>query len=277
MRNWLEEFEEGDVDAVLDTISKASDIDDIDGCIPLYIACAGGHLNIVQICIAAGAYVNITTDNRDTPLHCASHYGYPEIVKFLIKQGAIVNYFNRDYVTPLHVACQYGHSEVLKVLLEAGALINEIPEACDEDGPLHMACQKGYSEVVNILLEAGALINEENEQCNTPLHFASQKGRLGIVKVLIANKANFLYKNYYGKTPLDVAKTDAIKQYIMNHPWYRSRSLLVTRPHADHETNKEHKLKPLGEIITATPGSASDPSSQDNVLFQIKMKVASFL
>ena len=23
----------------------------------------------------------------------------------------------------------------------------------------------------------------------------------------------------------------------MNHPWYRRRSLLVTRPHADHDTN----------------------------------------
>ena len=78
-------------------------------------------------------------------------------------------------------------------------------------------------------------------------------------------------------TPLDVAKTYAIKQLIINHPWYRRRSLLVTRPHADHETNKEHQLSSLGEIITATPGSASDPSSQDNVLFQIKMKIASFL
>ena len=63
----------------------------------------------------------------------------------------------------------------------------------------------------------------------------------------------------------------------MNHPWYRRQPLIVTRPHADHETNKKHKLTRLGEIITATPGSVSDPSSQDSILFQLKMKIASFL
>ena len=78
-------------------------------------------------------------------------------------------------------------------------------------------------------------------------------------------------------TPLDIAETYEIKLFIMNHPWYRRQPLIVTRPHSDHETNKEHKLKPLGEIITATKGSTSDPSSEDYVLFRIKMKVASFL
>ena len=97
------------------------------------------------------------------------------------------------------------------------------------------------------------------------------------IPLILSRLGGGLYKNNDGKTSLDIAKTNAIKQLIINHPWYRRRSLLVTRPHADHETNKEHQLSPLGEIITATPGSASDPSGQDNVLFQIKIKIASFL
>ena len=75
-------------------------------------------------------------------------------------------------------------------------------------------------------------------------------------------------KNKNGKTPLDVAKAHEIKQYIINHPWYRRRQLLLTRPHDDHETNKEHKLKPLSEIITAT---------QRNNNVQIKIKISSYL
>ena len=47
---------------------------------------------------------------------------------------------------------------------------------------------------------------------------------------VIEARANFLYKDISGNTPLDVAMTDEIKQFIMNHPWYRRRSLLVTRP-----------------------------------------------
>ena len=92
---------------------------------------------------------------------------------------------------------------------------------------------------------------------------------------MIAKKAEFLYKNNNGRTPVDVAKSDEIKQYIMNHPWYRRRSLLVTGAHGDHDTNKEHQLTPLGEIITST--KSNDPSSQDNLLFQMKIKIASFL
>ena len=85
----------------------------------------------------------------------------------------------------------------------------------------------------------------------------------------------FLYKNNDGKTPLDVAKTNEIRYFIINHPWYRRRPLIVARPHSDHDTNDKHRLTSFGKIITATKGS--DSRGQDNVLFQIKMKITSFL
>ena len=177
----------------------------------------------------------------------------------------------------LIVACEDGNINEVNDMIANGANI----DMTNNDGktPLSIASQNGHLEIVEVLIASGGLVNKADNEGETPLHIASQNGDLEIVKALIANKANFLYKNNDGETPLDVAiaKTNEIKQYIMNHPWYRRRSLLVTRPHADHETNKEHQLSPLGEIITATPGSASDPSGQDNVLFQIKIKIASFL
>ena len=81
--------------------------------------------------------------------------------------------------------------------------------------------------------------------------------------------------NNKGKTPLDVASTNEIRECIMNHPWYRRRPLLLTRPHDDHETNEEHDVTSLGAIITAK--GIADPSSEDSILYQLKMKVASFL
>ena len=145
------------------------------------------------------------------------------------------------------------------------------------DLAIHDYSRNGNLDGLNVLLASGADVDKTDNYGYTPLYNACVKGHIEIVEILITNKANFLYKNYDGKTPLDIARTDEIKQLIINHPWYRRRSLLVTRPHSDHETNKKHKLKPLGEIITATPGNASDPNSQDNLLFQIKIKVASFL
>ena len=127
-----------------------------------------------------------------------------------------------------------------------------------------------------MLIESGALLDKANNKYGeTPLYRASAIGHLEIVKVLIANKANFFYMDNRGKTPLDVASTNEIRECIMNHPWYRRRPLLLTRPHNDHETNEEHDVTSLGDIITATKGD--DSSNQNDVLFQIKMRIASFL
>ena len=112
---------------------------------------------------------------------------------------------------------------------------------------------------------------------STPLHGASYNSHLEIVKVLIAYGANYDYKNKYGKTPVDVANNDITKTFILKEiRWSRRRSLILTKPYDDHETNEEHQLTPLGNIITAIK-SNNDPSSQDGVLYQLKMKISSFL
>ena len=141
---------------------------------------------------------------------------------------------------------------------------------CDE-------CKSGNVEEVQQMILNGANVNMTNDGKGggTPLYVASCNGHLEIVKVLIANKANFFYMNNEGKTPLDVASTNEIRQCIINHPWYRRRPLLLTRPHVDHETNEEHDVTSLGAIITAK--GIADPSSEDSVLYQLKMKVALFL
>ena len=177
-------------------------------------------------------------------------------------------------------ACNDGDTQLVQRLPQMGADVNT---KCENSfTPLIISSQNGHLEIVKVLIAAGGDVNQANKNGDIPLHIIGSFYRLDVVKlevakVLIAKKSNFLYKNNNGFTPLDVAKTCEIKKYIMNHPWYRRRSLLVTRPHSDHETNKEHKLKPLGEIITATPGIVNDPSSQDYVLFQLKIKIASFL
>ena len=77
--------------------------------------------------------------------------------------------------------------------------------------------------------------------------------------------------NHKGDTPLDVAETDEIYEFILQyHLWQRRRPLILTRPHDDHESNKAHKLKALGNIVTAT-------SSGNVELFDIKRIIVSFL
>ena len=59
----------------------------------------------------------------------------------------------------------------------------------------------------------------------------------------------------------------------MNHTWYRRRPLLLTRPHADHGSNKKHRLTALVSLLTATENS----KGEEAVLFDLKRAVALFL
>ena len=170
----------------------------------------------------------------------------------------------------LHSCSRNGHLERLNQLLAEGADVNN-----PKNFALHIAGGYGHLEIVNVLLVAGAKVTKEF--CGyTPLHIASSNGRLQIIKRLIAYGADYDHRHPDGTTPLDVARNDETKAFILKEiRWSRRRPLLLTRPHIDHETNKKHKLKPLGDIITATKGD--DSSNQNDVLFQIKIKIASFL
>ena len=192
----------------------------------------------------------------------------------MIASGAEVNQGDNDGVTPLYVASENGHLEIVKFLIASGGSVNE----GDKDGitPLMIASNYGHFEVVKVLLAAGAEVNKISNNGNTPLHIASIDGHFEVVKVLLAAKADVRIKNNIGKLSHEVAMTDEIREFIwQHHPWYRRKPLVLTRPNPDHETNKEHQLSALGHIITAT--SDNVPSSHDDVLFQLKMKVAEFL
>ena len=105
------------------------------------------------------------------------------------------------------------------------------------------------------------------------LHHAAKKGHLDVVMTLIEAKANFFLKNKKREFPLDLASTDEIKQYIINHPWYRRRKLIVMRPHDDHITNEMHRMTALGGIVTAKEKG----EGEDALLFYLRRLVASFL
>ena len=140
-----------------------------------------------------------------------------------------------------------------------------------------MASLNGHLEVVKSLIASGGSVNQAANDGYTPLHVASLNGYLEILKVLIAYGANYDYKNKDDKTPVDVANNHETETFIfIEIRWSRRRSLILTRPHDDFETNEEHQVTPLGNIIIAIK-SNNDPSSQDSVLYQLKMKVASFL
>jgi ankyrin repeat protein len=86
---------------------------------PLQSAVAGGHLEITNLLLEAGANPNVHEGGGHTPLHTAAQNGDVELVRCLIFGGADLEAINSNHEKPLDIALKSGHDEVVE-LLKAG-------------------------------------------------------------------------------------------------------------------------------------------------------------
>ncbi|XP_041357827.1 uncharacterized protein LOC121374784 [Gigantopelta aegis] len=91
-----------------------------DGCSPLHLSCAKGHVVTVKKLVEKGADVNLANKNGDGPIHCAAQFGKTAVVATLLSSGADVNMQNNGGETALHVAAKYVKVKVVKLLLQRG-------------------------------------------------------------------------------------------------------------------------------------------------------------
>ena len=116
-----------------------------------------------------------------------------EIIELLLKKGAYVNATDSYSVTPLQLAVENGSEDIVKLLLKHGAYVNSacdcsfgeghtvwlgVKETCTSwEGytPLWLAVGKGHEEVVKLLLESGANVHAKHKDGKTVLHFAVER------------------------------------------------------------------------------------------------------
>ena len=79
-----------------------------------------GRYKEVGEIIDAGAPIDGTDSNGNTPLHAACQGGSLKTVKALLRRGCETNAQNRQGNTPLHYACAYKYQEVAEYLVRKG-------------------------------------------------------------------------------------------------------------------------------------------------------------
>jgi hypothetical protein len=176
---------------------------------PIHTAARNGDLAGVQAELDKGVDVNAKREGGSTPLHGAAEGGHEEIVELLIVAGAdlharTVPMLGGGGWTPLHSAARQGHREIVELLIANGTDVN----SRDSTGKssLHDAALEGHKEIVELLIIKGADLNAESGYYGTPLHVAAGIGHKEIVELLIANGANVNVKDGFGRTPLDAAE-----------------------------------------------------------------------
>ena len=219
---------DGNLEAVQWYIKEGINVNQVDnrGFTPLYIACAWGHLDVVNALLSTdGIDVNKANRYRATPLYIACQHGHLEVVNALLRQDGInINLARYGGSTPLYVACRNGHSDVVNALLRQDGI--DINRAESEYGrtPLYTACLNGHLEVVKALLRFrsaegqstdGINVNQANKYGQTPLFIACSEGHLEVVNALLARpEIDVNQANRYGETAFQVA-TAACKEALI--------------------------------------------------------------
>ncbi|CAM9863141.1 unnamed protein product, partial [Ectocarpus fasciculatus] len=184
---------------------------DLRGRTPLHTACVGGHIQVVEVLLAAGADANAFDNAGFSPLHrCAQSSDLHSARALLDRRrrsggcgdsspaagdASAVACANSDVDVPtrrgdyraIHLACYAGSADMVSLLARRGADVS----AGDKWGasPLHRACLEGHLEAARAVLDAGAEVDARDSWKSTPLHRACHCGHADIVDLLLRRGA----------------------------------------------------------------------------------------
>jgi hypothetical protein len=181
---------------------------------------------IARMLLQAGAPVDGSPDDPETPLITAASYGDIEVARVLIQAGANLDATASPTAggvpggTALRHAAVFGMTDVVDVLVAAGARIDHISQAAaagditgwlrpdtpieDRVRALVMAADHERLHVIDQLLGAGTPIDAADPWGRQPLHTAAMNGRVAAVAHLLARGADPNHKDAtYHRTALD--------------------------------------------------------------------------
>jgi len=203
----------------------------------LHRAVMSGNLNDVKMQLAAGADVNVRSDNGWTPLLLAAQYDYSgaTVITYLLEKGADPNLPDSSGETPLMIVATRNNLAATTALLAYKASV--YPRNQQKKTVLHLAAGALNATIVKALLavrpEVGASsagvdireveIDVRDEQGRTPLLLAADnEGRVPdeVMELLLTKGADINARDNDGNTALMLtAKSGSIAgvDFLIQH------------------------------------------------------------
>jgi hypothetical protein len=244
-----------------------------------------GHLQALQLMLAAGIAIDVTDVEGRTALHEAAAHSQRGAVELLLAQGAKVRTGPQG---TLSYAVQGADSEILRSLLAAEpnlaadaqtllptlagsgqrhavAALLSVPGVEADLPALLAAARKGDTGVLDLLLQSGSspwAIDATTGR--TALMEAAASGQEAAVQMLLGAGSNRFCLDVEGHCALDLAKKEPLRSLLTAPPSQKEQRDMVAMPRAtpgsgaslaelQHVTSQEARLPLHGAMLTTFP------------------------
>lgn len=171
------------IKALLDTVEDIANYASTEMVTPLHVVSAQGRIEVVQLLLDYGAYIDVLDFDGDTALHDAAFAIQQEVVELLLHAGSHPNIKNDAGYTPFHLACFKGCLETVKVLHNFIDDVNQ--QTGNGETPLMLSTHTGSKDVVEYLLEHGADPHIRNNESELPLKISLIHGASDVFRILL--------------------------------------------------------------------------------------------
>lgn len=256
----------------------------------IHYAAAGGHKEMVEFLMKAGADISTIDVHRRTVLFNAAVAGIydtsagsiivipapsggsAEVVKLFASLGVDPSLLDVRGMSVLHALCEKGYTAELKALLDSG-VVDVAMEDLAGFTALHHAVYAGHKEVVDILVAAGAELNTTDSNGRSLLHIGAISGQHELLEYLLSKGLDLTLCDNDGWTALHRAACEANQEAF--DILLQANGNQFSLPHSTTNPLTLHRVVEKGnvQILQRLINSGASSSSNRNDLYPLDVAV----